>query len=1426
MDANQFKYFMDQQAQMFSQLLQGINKRSGAQSNAVPVSQSQPCAANVSVPQPSPLSLVGDMEVNFEFFERSWNDYAKAIGMDRWPEADNPQKVSFLLSIVGEPARKKFFNFELTAEQRANPEVALLAIKAKVVSKRNILLDRLDFFNSEQQCDETIDDFTTRLKILAKMAHLGVLEEELVTFKIVTANKWSHLRTKMIIIPDITREKAVDICRAEEITTQRAKDLHVPSTPAEVNKVEKPLNKKHNLCKFCGDRHEFAKGVCPALGKRCKRCNGKNHYKKVCKSKHSSKRRSKKIKEIREEDSETDNQSSSSNDASSEQSDCEYEIGKIFDYSDKGGSVLAELDLKFSDSWSSVVCEIDTGANTSLIGYKWLLKLSNEVVPSLSPSTYRLQSFGGNPIKVLGQVKIPCRRSGRRYLLVLQVVDVNHRPLLSAKASRILGLIKFCNSVNVSQSTSTDTKEKLLQVYRIKAEKMIQGHASLFSGYGQFPGTVTLEVDNTIPPSIQPPRRIPIAIRPKLEKELNALEKDKIIVKEPQHTEWVSNIVIVQRGGEQKGIRICLDPIHLNKSLKRPHLQFNTLDEILPDLGKAKVFSTMDTKKGFWHVVLDEPSSKLTTFWTPFGRYRWLRMPFGIAPAPEIFRMKLQEIIQGLKGVESLADDILVYGVGDSFEEALINHNISLKNLLCCLDKNCVRLNKDKLKLCQTSVQFFGHVLTDCGLEPDQSKISTIRNFPTPTNHKEVHRFIGMVNYLSRYIRNLSVNLTHLRKLILQDQQWNWTSVENEEFLRIKSMVSDIKTLCYYDVNLPLIIECDASCFGLGVALFQGNGVIGYASRTLTPTERNYAQIEKELLAIVFACTRFDQLVVGNPKTIVKTDHKPLLNVFRKPLLTAPKRLQHMLLNLQRYNIVLEYVTGKENVVADALSRAPFDDKNSAHSYQKQNIYKIFQELEKIDPKIFLSISDARLSEIIQETEKDKTLQLIINYIQYGWPSSADQVPDDVKIYYNHRAEYSTQDGLIFRNDRILIPYTLRRSLIDKCHTSHNGIEATLQLARANLFWPGMSSQIKNAVQGCPVCAKFASSQPNPPMLSHSIPIYPFQLISMDVFFLEYRNTKCKWLVTVDHYSDFFELDILPNLTPESVIAACKENFARHGTPQRVITDNGTHFVSPKMVEFATNWEFEHVTSSPHHQQANGKSEAAVKIAKRLIRKADETGADYWFALLHWRNIPNKIGSSPAARLFSRSTRCSVPTAAANLIPKVVENVPESIEKNRKLFKKQYDKQSRDLPILQSGSPVFVQLNPDASKLWSPGTVSSKLNDRSYLVNVGGKDYRRSLVNLKPRKEPESSPCHPAQPKQTLDEKQTTTTPPSPPAAIRCQPPNDGVIESPPTTTTSTSSNMLPSTSKINSPTRVDHTSRPKREIRIPTKLQDYELEY
>ncbi|XP_065080058.1 uncharacterized protein K02A2.6-like [Ochlerotatus camptorhynchus] len=1438
MDANQMKMLLEQQMQMFTKMMEGMQ----ATQNQAQAMQ-RPSASNVQVPQPSPLAVEGDMQENMDFFEKSWKDYAKAIGMDRWPPEENPQKVSFLLSVIGEPARKKYFNFELTAAEGADPEATLAAIREKVVAKRNVIVDRLDFFSTTQQTRESIDDYASRLKTLAKMAKLGVLETDLIAYKVVTSNKWPSMRSKMLSIADITLTKAIDMCRAEEITTKRSQELSVFYPEVEVNKVAKAKFRskpQSQRCKFCGDRHDFSKGSCPALGKRCHRCNGRNHFGKVCKaSNRFQNRKSRKVKEVKDESTDSEEQALSCNEGSSEASEDEYEIGKIFDNSSKGGGVMAELDLNFDNKWKSVICEVDTGANTSLIGHNWLVKLTGEETPQMMPSTYKLQSFGGNPIKVLGEVKIPCRRMKRRYRLVLQVVDVDHCPLLSAKASRVLGFVKFCKSVTFGKSDEANSPN-LLNVHRIEAEKIIQGHKGIFSGYGKFEGQVSLEVDHSVTPSIQPPRRVPIALRSKLKNELESLEKEGMIVKEARHTDWVSNIVIVQRGDpESSSIRICLDPIPLNKALKRPNLQFATLDEILPELGKAKVFSTADAKKGFWHVELDEPSSKLTTFWTPFGRYRWTRLPFGIASAPEIFQTKLQEVIQGLEGVECLADDLLIFGVGETLQEALINHNRCLKNLLIRLEEHNVKLNKTKLKLCQTSVKFFGHVLSSKGLLPDESKVATIQNFPTPLNRKEIHRFIGMVNYLGRFIPNLSSNLTNLRKLISDEVPWRWTNIEVEEFNRVKGLVADVGTLQYYNPRKPLTIECDASCFGLGVAVYQDEGIIGYASRTLTATERNYAQIEKELLAILFACVRFDQLVVGNPKTIVKTDHKPLISIFRKPLLSAPRRLQHMLLNLQRYNLVIEFVTGKENVVADALSRAPFDDKAVKDEYNKMHIYKVFDDVEGLELTKFLNISDSCLNEIMDETVRDPCMQSIITFVQQGWPGTADKVPDGLRVYFGYRDEISVQDGIVFRHDRILVPHALRREMIEKCHVSHNGSEATLKLARANLFWPGMSSQIKDVVKGCPVCAKFASSQPNPPMMSHQIPLYPFQLISMDVFFSEFRGRNQKFLVTVDHYSDFFEVDILKDLTPESVIAACSRNFARHGKPQTLLTDNGTNFLNQKMRKFATEWDIKHITSAPHHQQANGKSEAAVKIAKRLLKKSEETGTDFWYALLHWRNIPNKIGSSPAARLFSRSTRCGIPTSGANLMPKVVEHVPEAIEENRRKIKLNYDRKTRNLPDLQTGSPVYVQMNPEISKQWTPGTVANRLSDRSYTVNVNGSNYRRSLIHLKPRKEPESSA-----------ENLTTNTVPKPSEGENEEENCSYPVDSSQSVLTQNSHNKSPaqavvpvSTSPIlpiaaprmcQSPKPKENlnsasssiNSRPKRVSRIPEKLMDYVIEY
>ncbi|KXJ76101.1 hypothetical protein RP20_CCG010353 [Aedes albopictus] len=313
-------------------------------------------------------------------------------------------------------------------------------------------------------------------------------------------------------------------------------------------------------------------------------------------------------------------------------------------------------------------------------------------------------------------------------------------------------------------------------------------------------------------------------------------------------------------------------------------------------------------------------------------------------------------------------------------------------------------------------------------------------------------------------------------------------------------------------------------------------------------------------------------------------------------------------------------------------------------------------------------------------------------------------------------------------------------------------------------------------------------------------------------------------------------------MTPSSVIEVCKRHFSCHGTPQLVVTDNGSNFVNEQMKIFAKSWGFKHSTSAPYHQQSNGKAEAAVKIAKDLLQKSQESGQDFWYMLQHWRNTPNKIGSSPASRLLSRSIRCGIPIPATNLIPKVVQSVPESILRNRRKIEYQYDKRSRELPQIEIGSPVYVQLRPDTSKLWTPGVVCDRLSDRSYLIGVEGTKYRRDAVHVKPRKEstapliseqpipngyPDRRPEANMQP--TVHAASQECHQPTVPLVI----PNQEAAEFiPPTSVelpTLTEPRLRdpvdpdpPVKRTEKSKTPITSTDRPKRESRLPSRFKDY----
>ena len=249
---------------------------------------------------------------------------------------------------------------------------------------------------------------------------------------------------------------------------------------------------------------------------------------------------------------------------------------------------------------------------------------------------------------------------------------------------------------------------------------------------------------------------------------------------------------------------------------------------------------------------LDEESSRLTTFQTPWGRYRWHRMPFGITPAPELFQMKLDQNLEGHRGVFKIADDILITGQGDTAVEADQDHDRNLKALLDrCRERN-IKVNMSKFTFKCTDVQFIGHCLTKDGLKPDPAKVQAILKMKKPDDLVSVKRLIGMVKYLSKFLVDLSQICEPIRRLTHKNVPWSWGNEQNDAFEKIKKAVTSAPVLKYFDTSKPTEGSGDASSKGIGFVLTQEDHPVTYASHALTQAEQQYSQIEKELLAQVF----------------------------------------------------------------------------------------------------------------------------------------------------------------------------------------------------------------------------------------------------------------------------------------------------------------------------------------------------------------------------------------------------------------------------------------------------------------------------------------------------------------------------------------------------------------------------------------------
>ncbi|XP_048239742.1 uncharacterized protein K02A2.6-like [Haliotis rufescens] len=806
-----------------------------------------------------------------------------------------------------------------------------------------------------------------------------------------------------------------------------------------------------------------------------------------------------------------------------------------------------------------------------------------------------------------------------------------------------------------------------------------------------------------------PNRRVPVALRSKLNTELDRLEKLGVIAPVSEPTPWVNQIAITQKKSGE--LRICLDPQELNKALCREHYTLPVLEDTLHELGKSRVFSKADLSSGYWHVQLDEESSLLTTFQTCFGRYRFLRLPFGLSVSSEIFQKKLIQALDGLPGIVCIADDVLIHG------RNLEEHDAHLEAFLARCRESHIKLNPSKLELRLSEITFMGHLITKDGLKSDPEKVRAIQNMVPPTNLEELRRYLGLVNYLSKFLPNLTDVLAPLRNLVRKDVAWTWSSSQQESFQKVKDMVTKAPVLSYYDPEKELTVENDACEHGIGSVLMQEGKPVAYASRSLTDTEQRFAQIEKEMLAVTFGLEKFHHYTYGRSVTVI-TDHKPLVSIVKKPLSRAPNRLQSLLLRTQRYVFDLQYLPGTAIPIADTLSRAPLPDKPSSETVYVNNVYH-------------LPIKDKLMNDIRVATASDETLTKLKSTIMEGWPTHKENLSSELTPYFSYRDELTIQDGIILHGPRVVIPLALRDEIKRKLHVGHMGINSCLRRAKTLVFWPLMSSDIRQYIESCDICARFSDKQSPEPLIMHEIPDHPWEKVGTDIFTIEGRN----YLVTTDYYSNFFEIDFLPETTSDVVVTKLKHHFARHGIPKVVISDGGPQYTSEKFKKFSQSWGFSHETSSPGNSKANGAAEAAVKVAKRMMKKCLAAKEDPYLGLLNVRNTPTEgVQTSPAQRLFGRRTRTQVPCTLKTIQHDSGPDDKQQLEDKRMLVVERHNRKysGRPLKPLQVGDTVRMQPIQTGRKEWNEATVTDEIKPRTYSVRSdNGHCFKRNRQQLR-----------------------------------------------------------------------------------------------
>lgn len=941
--------------------------------------------------------------------------------------------------------------------------------------------------------------------------------------------------------------------------------------------------------------------------------------------------------------------------------------------------------------------------------------------------------------------------------------------------------------------------ENLLQVEKAQLSSLLYEYDAIFTDR---PGCTKLVKHRIDTGDARPwkcnPRPISLTKRKALDTALDELIDTGVV--ERSSSPWGFPVVLVPK--KDNSYRLCVDYRRLNEVTKKDAYPLPSISSLVSNLGGAKYFTTLDASRGYFQVEMDERDKEKTAFTCHRGLFQFRRMSFGLVGAPATYQRLMDRVLGDSKWQHSLAylDDIVVYS--KTFEE----HVRHLRDVLERLRAAGITLNPNKAQIAATRITLLGFTLDNGRILPNEGKLEAILRYPSPNDIGELRRFLGMVNFYRQFIPDCAAAQAPLTKLLRKGEPWAWGQEQEAALRGLTKVLADTAELQLPDLNREFVIQTDASDLGLGAILLQEHGgalrPIAFASRSLTPAERNYTVTEKECLAIVFALRKFDYYVDG-VAFVIETDHMALTWLRR---LNEPSgRLARWALLLQRYDFTVRYRKGKNNAAADALSRAPVQrevgkendpqrtegETTAADRERPKQTSVQGMSVNHVEAVVSAGIVFSR-KELFEAQQKDPFCRKVFDGLREpGGEATAHMGTAGIAVGAERSATAGNAvsaldsylldtDGVLLRyiatedetNEafKVVIPRTLRAALLryfhDTCIAGHaSGPKTYTKLCRF-ATWPGMKRDVIRYARSCHVCQSVKPRGGRPPGLMQPINSQtPWQIAACDVMG-PYPTTPSRnrfLLVVTDHFSKWVELFPLRKLTAKVIVDKLMEVFTRFGFPEQLITDNASYFTAKVFVDSCAALGIKHKKTTTYHAQSNPTERVNRNIKHMLVafserhKDWDTYLSEIGFALR--TTVNRSTGYAPSSLNLGRelpnpmervlSDRRGVPVAESARAEYAIQlrgKMAEALRKARRNLgtaraqqKAQYDRSHRNVHY-EVGDLVLRRQHvlSDASKQFAASLAPKWAGPYRVREKVSSLVYR--LANMKGK--PSGGPVH------------------------------------------------------------------------------------